>query len=92
MTGPEITDMRKKLEISQETLARILMVSYVTVNRWEGGHSGPKGLHLVFLLALQRWSAHPGKTGPRPKAMLREWSTLEPVLMLLNILDVAGPA
>ena len=43
---------RKKLGLSQEQMARLLGVSFVTVNRWEGGHSSPTGPMLDLYLAL----------------------------------------
>jgi len=36
-----IREYREKLFISQSDLAKILKVSYVTVNRWENGHFKP---------------------------------------------------
>ena len=33
--------IRRKLGLSQEQMARLLGVSFVSVNRWEGGHSSP---------------------------------------------------
>ena len=44
--------IRKKLRLSQEQMARLLGVSFVTVNRWEGGHSSPTGSTLDLYLAL----------------------------------------
>lgn len=35
MTPEEIKELRIKLKLSQEGLARILGVSYLSVNRWE---------------------------------------------------------
>jgi transcriptional regulator with XRE-family HTH domain len=47
-----IAAIRKKLGLPQEGMARLLGVSFVTVNRWEGGHSGPTGPTLDLYLAL----------------------------------------
>lgn len=37
---------RLKLNLSQEALAKELKVGFVTVNRWENGHSEPQKLTL----------------------------------------------
>jgi transcriptional regulator with XRE-family HTH domain len=44
--------IRKELGLPQEQMARLLGVSFVTVNRWEGGHSSPTGPMLDLYLAL----------------------------------------
>lgn len=44
--------IRTKLELSQEQMARLLGVSFVSVNRWEGGHSAPSGATLDLYLAV----------------------------------------
>lgn len=38
MTAEEVTRIRKKLGVAQESMARLLNVSTITVNRWENGH------------------------------------------------------
>ena len=47
-----LTAIRKKLGLPQEQMARLLGVSFVTINRWEGGHSSPTGPTLDLYLAL----------------------------------------
>jgi len=39
--------IRKELNISQETLARDLSVSFTTLNRWENNRSKPSRLALI---------------------------------------------
>lgn len=39
--GENVKDVRKRLSMSQEQLARELNVSFSTVNRWENGKSNP---------------------------------------------------
>ena len=39
-----LKEMRRQLALSQEDLARLLGVSYATVNRWENGLSKPSKL------------------------------------------------
>ena len=42
MTTPKaLTSVRKQLGLSQEKMAQLLGVSFVSVNRWEKGHSLP---------------------------------------------------
>ena len=36
-----ILEIRNRLNASQEDLARMIGISYATVNRWENGHSQP---------------------------------------------------
>jgi len=36
-----ILEIRTRLNVSQEDLARLIGISYATVNRWENGHSQP---------------------------------------------------
>jgi transcriptional regulator with XRE-family HTH domain len=44
--------IRNKLRLPQEQMARLLGVSFVTVNRWEGARSSPHGPALDLYLAL----------------------------------------
>ena len=39
-----LKEIRRQLSLSQEDLARLLGVSYATVNRWENGLSKPSKL------------------------------------------------
>ncbi len=41
--GDELVRVRRALGLSQEQMARLLGVSFASVNRWEGGHSSPTG-------------------------------------------------
>ena len=36
-----ILDIRNQLNVSQDDLAKMIGVSFATVNRWENGHSNP---------------------------------------------------
>lgn len=47
-----LTTIRTKLGLSQEQMARLLGVSFASVNRWEGGHSSPTGPTRDLYLAL----------------------------------------
>ena len=66
MLVPEqLSRIRKQLALSQEQMARLLGVSFASVNRWEGGHSGPSGPTLDVYRALE--SAL--RAGNRPDAI-----------------------
>jgi len=41
----DMIDLRKKLNLSQEELARRFGVSWMTVQRWESGKTKPFGLY-----------------------------------------------
>lgn len=47
-----LAEIRRGLSLSQESMARLLGVSFATVNRWEGGHSAPIGLAAEVYRAL----------------------------------------
>ena len=44
-----ILNLRAKLNLSQEDFAKMMKVSYVSVNRWENGHFEPTKLQKVKL-------------------------------------------
>ena len=56
-TGELVAAIRRKAGYSQEALARVLGVSYPTVNSWENGRSTPRQEHLEALTDL---AAHLG--------------------------------
>src|SRR6266699_4577201 len=49
----QLAAIRRKLGLPQEQMARLLGVSFVSVNRWEGGHSSPTGPIRDLYLALE---------------------------------------
>ena len=59
--------IRTKLALTQEQMARLLGVSFVSVNRWEGGHSNPTGAICDLYNALDAAI----RTGHPPRAILR---------------------
>jgi transcriptional regulator with XRE-family HTH domain len=58
--------IRRKLGLPQEQMARLLGVSFVSVNRWEGGHSSPTGAIHDLYLALDAAI----RAGNAPQAIL----------------------
>jgi transcriptional regulator with XRE-family HTH domain len=52
LDSARLIGVRKKLNLPQEQMARILGVSFASVNRWEGGHFAPTGPTLDLYLAL----------------------------------------
>ncbi len=53
MKSEEISEMRKKMKLSQEKLAALLGTTHVTVNRWERGKTKPSRLYVKELLILR---------------------------------------
>lgn len=47
-----VTGVRTRLGLTQEQMARLLGVSFASVNRWEGGHSSPTGPTCDLYLAI----------------------------------------
>ena len=47
-----VKEVRRQLDLSQEDLARLLGVSYATVNRWENSLSKPSKLAKARLVAF----------------------------------------
>jgi DNA-binding XRE family transcriptional regulator len=60
MEPRRIKALRERLELTQEILARILGVSFATVNRWENGKTVPTGDYARVLQTLQQLTAHNG--------------------------------
>ena len=79
-----ITAIRTKLGLSQEQMARILGVSFASVNRWEGGHSSPMGPNRDLYLALD--SAL--KAGNSPE-MIRKAANAERGAFLYSLFRMA---
>jgi transcriptional regulator with XRE-family HTH domain len=52
LDAARLAGVRRKLRLSQEQMAQLLGVSFVSVNRWEGSHSGPTGPTLDLYMAL----------------------------------------
>jgi len=52
MTQTEIKQTRKKLNLTQESLAQKLGVSFSTINRWESGQTKPKKKNITLLKKL----------------------------------------
>jgi len=67
LDSARLVGIRKKLNLPQEQMARLLGVSFASVNRWEGGHSAPTGPTLDLYLALDRAI----RGGSSPESILR---------------------
>lgn len=50
----ELEEYRLKNRISQEKLAKLLGVSFVSVNRWLNGHSKPQKMQMYQIEQLLR--------------------------------------
>lgn len=60
MTPQKIRALREHLHLTQEVFARILGVSFATVNRWENGKTEPTGDYARVLYTLALLTAHDG--------------------------------
>jgi transcriptional regulator with XRE-family HTH domain len=61
MSPQAIKGLREHLGLTQEVFARILGVSFATVNRWENGKTVPTGDYARVLQTLQQLSARDGQ-------------------------------
>lgn len=62
-----LVTIRRRLGQTQEQMARLLAVSFTSVNRWEGGHSSPTGPARDLYLALDAAF----RAGNLPQAIVR---------------------
>jgi transcriptional regulator with XRE-family HTH domain len=84
----QLTEVRKQLLQSQEQMARLLGVSFASVNRWEGGHSGPSGSVLDLYEAL----ATALRAGHAPASILRAANSERGVFLYTLFRMAYGPA
>ena len=52
LSTEQLSGIRTRLGMTQEQMARLLGVSFASVNRWEAGHSSPTGPTLDLYQAL----------------------------------------
>lgn len=53
MDARTVKAMRQRLGLTQQALASLLGLSFVSVNKWENGGSSPTGLSAVLLQLLE---------------------------------------
>ncbi|MGH9690345.1 MAG: helix-turn-helix domain-containing protein [Candidatus Acidiferrales bacterium] len=82
MSPSQIRKIRKAIGFSQEQLARLLWVTYSTINRWEAGRAAPSGLHLRILLLLKKETSN-----PVIRATLRDPRSADPSFLLYRLLE-----
>lgn len=75
-----LASVRARLGLSQEQMARLLGVSFASVNRWEAGHSSPTGPTLDLYQALEAAI----RTGHSP-AVIRQAANAERGVFLLTL-------
>lgn len=62
MTPAQIWSLRSRLEMAQEGFARLMGVSFVSINRWEGGLSQPgKRVQAMLQMLAQALTHHPAE-------------------------------
>ena len=82
LTGREIAEGRKKLNLSQETLAKRMNVGIASIKRWEGSQIQSKSMDHALRLALRGQSAGDICTGnrsfsiPRIKSLLKQFESV----------------
>jgi putative transcriptional regulator len=54
MNSADIKNLRWKMNLTQEQLANLVGVSFVTLNRWENCVSNPSPLAMKKLIELQK--------------------------------------
>ncbi len=72
MLSPKrLAEIRRSLDLTQEGTARLLGVSFVSVNRWERGHSSPTGtveeVYRALDLALKAGKSKQQILGSQPQ-------------------------
>ena len=50
--GQALLSLRAKINITQEELARILNVTFATINRWENNRAVPTKIHIMQIEEL----------------------------------------
>ena len=86
MTGDALTRLRDRLGLTQEGLARLIEVSFASVNRWESGtKSGPRGPVLAMLRALDGASKAERNLG----ALLPTWEGRGKNYLWAKVFDLA---
>jgi transcriptional regulator with XRE-family HTH domain len=90
VTGERLRKLRVRLDMSQEGLARLLGISFATVNRWETieGATGPRGTILSVLTALEEGL----RRDPMLPGHLASWSQQGQPYLLQRLFNLAyGP-
>jgi len=59
MSGEQIRELRLRLGLTQEQFARVVGVTFTTVNRWERDWNTPRGLSLRALERVARQHRKP---------------------------------
>lgn len=87
MNSVRLRRLRTRLGLSQEALARLLGVSFATVNRWESdaATSEPRGVVLILLQALEAAV----RNDPKLPERLPEWTVHGQPYVMQQVLAVA---
>jgi transcriptional regulator with XRE-family HTH domain len=83
-TAAQIRATRKKLGVTQETLAQMIGCSFTTVNRWENSQGAPGALHTIILDALRDAANNPD-TGSRLKKIANTHDLSYTIYTLLDM-------
>jgi len=83
LDSKSLATVRTRLGLSQEQMARLLGVSFASVNRWEAGHSSPTGPTMDLYNALNAAI----RAGYRPEA-IRQAANAERGVFLLTLFQM----
>jgi transcriptional regulator with XRE-family HTH domain len=83
LDSKKLAAVRTRLGLSQEQMARLLVVSFASVNRWEVGHSSPTGPTMDLYNALSAAI----RTGHSPGA-IRQAANAERGMFLLTLFQM----
>jgi putative zinc finger/helix-turn-helix YgiT family protein len=82
LTGEEIVEKRKRLNLTQEALAKRINVGIASIKRWEGGTIQSKSMDHALRIALEGQTVGDSCTGnrtfsiPRIKLVLKEFESV----------------
>jgi putative zinc finger/helix-turn-helix YgiT family protein len=82
LTGEEIVEKRKRLNLTQEALAKRMNVGIASIKRWEGGTIQSKSMEHALRIALEGQTVGDSCTGnrtfsiPRIKLVLKEFESV----------------
>jgi putative zinc finger/helix-turn-helix YgiT family protein len=82
LTGEEIVEKRKRLNLTQEALAKRMNVGIASIKRWEGGTIQSKSMDHALRIALEGQTVGDSCTGnrtfsiPRIKLVLKEFESV----------------
>lgn len=83
----DIRELRHSMGLTQQAFGSLLGLSFVTVSRWENGHSNPRGLGIVILELLSSALAQNA-----PHKIVNRLRSVDsgPTAIIRELMDLAG--